>query len=131
MENQFLEELQRARNLVVSLSKEVDVKNEKLFGMERKFDETFSTMMMDRSRLQQVQRAYDQGILYFTNSKFVSNSICFKVTYPHYACLALCILTSECVEYMLSRFLDACVASLMTYLYYLSHIRMGLKLLTC
>uniref|UniRef100_A0A2N9HBG9 Uncharacterized protein n=1 Tax=Fagus sylvatica TaxID=28930 RepID=A0A2N9HBG9_FAGSY len=28
--------------------------------MERKFDETFSTMMMERSRLQQVQRAYDQ-----------------------------------------------------------------------
>lgn len=60
MENRLLEELQRARNLVVSLSKEVDVKNEKLFGMERKFDETFSTMMMERSRLQQVQRAYDQ-----------------------------------------------------------------------
>jgi hypothetical protein len=89
MENRLLEELQRARNLVVSLSKEVDVKNEKLFGMERKFDETFSTMMMERSRLQQVQRAYDQGILYFTNSKFVSNSICFKVTY--------CYLTALCM----------------------------------
>lgn len=72
MDTHILEELQKARRLVVSLAKEVDVKNEKLFGMESKLDETFCMMMEEKAKLQQVQRAYSQGMLHFINSKFVS-----------------------------------------------------------
>ncbi|XP_050249253.1 factor of DNA methylation 1-like [Quercus robur] len=60
MDDYILEELHKARRLVVSLAKEVDVKNEKLFRMESKLDETFHMMMEEKAKLQQVQRAYSQ-----------------------------------------------------------------------
>nr|XP_023904766.1 uncharacterized protein LOC112016433 [Quercus suber] len=60
MEDHILEELQKARKLVMSLAKEVDVKNEKLFRMESKLDETFRMMMEEKAKPQQVQRAYSQ-----------------------------------------------------------------------
>ncbi|KAK7848162.1 protein involved in de novo 2 [Quercus suber] len=61
MDDHILEELQKARKLVVSLAKEVDVKNEKLFRMESKLDETFRMMMEEKAKPQQVQRAYSQA----------------------------------------------------------------------
>ncbi|XP_022764268.1 factor of DNA methylation 2-like [Durio zibethinus] len=57
MDNQdVLEELQRARNLVVSLAKEIDVKNGKLLEMEFKLDEVseaLSKMKAEQTRLHQ------------------------------------------------------------------------------
>ncbi|XWS65980.1 hypothetical protein CRYUN_Cryun05aG0160800 [Craigia yunnanensis] len=57
MDNQdIVQELQRARNLVVSLAKEIDVKNEKLLEMEFKLDEVsedLSQMKAERRRLHQ------------------------------------------------------------------------------
>ena len=131
MDDHILEELQKACRLVMSLAKEVDVKNEKLFRMESKLDETFRMMMEEKAKLQQVQRAYSQGMLHFINSKFVSNSTCFKVIYSYLTTLCICTPKIEWVEYMLSWLLYACVISLMTYSYYRSHIGMGLKLLIC
>ncbi|XP_057483940.1 factor of DNA methylation 2-like isoform X2 [Actinidia eriantha] len=56
MENEILEELQRARRLAMSLAKEVDVKNHRLWEMERKCDETLATlgrMIAEKDRLHQ------------------------------------------------------------------------------
>ncbi|GFS37039.1 XH/XS domain-containing protein [Actinidia rufa] len=56
MENEILEELQRARRLAKSLAKEVDVKNHRLWEMERKCDETLATlgrMIAEKDRLHQ------------------------------------------------------------------------------
>ncbi|XP_057978966.1 factor of DNA methylation 1-like isoform X2 [Malania oleifera] len=44
MESQILEELKSARNLVVSLAKEIDVKNQKLLVMERKNEEISTSL---------------------------------------------------------------------------------------
>ena len=131
MDDHILEELQKACRLVMSLAKEVDVKNEKLFRIESKLDETFRMMMEEKAKLQQVQRAFSQGMLHFINSKFVSNSTCFKFIYSYLTTLCVCTPKIEWVEYMLSWLLHACVISLMTYSFYRSHIGMGLKLLIC
>ncbi|KAK4579186.1 hypothetical protein RGQ29_029028 [Quercus rubra] len=69
MDDHILEELQKAHRIVVSLAKEVDVKNEKLFRMESKLDETFRMMMEEKAKLQQVQRAYSQEM---KKTKFVA-----------------------------------------------------------
>lgn len=56
MENDTLEELQRARTLAMSLAKEVDVKNQRLWELERKYDETSATlgrMIAEKDRLHQ------------------------------------------------------------------------------
>lgn len=56
MENEILEELRRARSLVASLAKEIDVKNERLLKMENKCDETSATLariMEEKDRLHQ------------------------------------------------------------------------------
>jgi hypothetical protein len=56
MENDILEELQRARTLAMSLAKEVDVKNQRLWELERKYDETSATlgrMIAEKDRLHQ------------------------------------------------------------------------------
>lgn len=62
MENDTLEELQRARTLAMSLAKEVDVKNQRLWELERKYDETSATlgrMIAEKDRLHQ---AFADGI---------------------------------------------------------------------
>ncbi|XVE99581.1 hypothetical protein REPUB_Repub03eG0211800 [Reevesia pubescens] len=57
MDNQYIvEELQRARKLVVRLAKEIDVKNKKLLEMEIKLDEVseaLSKMKTEQTRLHQ------------------------------------------------------------------------------
>lgn len=60
-----------------------------------------------------------------------SNSICFKVIYSYLIVLCICTPKIECVEFILSWSLHACVISLITCSYYLSRIGMGLKLLVC
>lgn len=62
MENDILEELQRARTLAMSLAKEADVKNQRLWELERKYDETSATlgrMIAEKDRLHQ---AFADGI---------------------------------------------------------------------
>lgn len=56
MENQFFDELCRVRSLVVSLAKEIDVKNQRLLQMENRYDETsaaLSRMMEEKDKLHQ------------------------------------------------------------------------------
>ncbi|KAI8564047.1 hypothetical protein RHMOL_Rhmol03G0153000 [Rhododendron molle] len=56
MENEILEELRRTRSLAMSLAKEVDVKNQRLWELERKYDETSATlgrMIAEKDRLHQ------------------------------------------------------------------------------
>ncbi|KAE9465280.1 hypothetical protein C3L33_02809, partial [Rhododendron williamsianum] len=56
MENEILEELRRTRTLAMSLAKEVDVKNQRLWELERKYDETSATlgrMIAEKDRLHQ------------------------------------------------------------------------------
>lgn len=62
MENEILEELRRTRTLAMSLAKEVDVKNQRLWELERKYDETSATlgrMIAEKDRLHQ---AFADGI---------------------------------------------------------------------
>ncbi|CAL5365942.1 unnamed protein product [Camellia sinensis] len=56
MENEVIEELRRARSLVMSLAKDVDVKNQRLWEMECKCDETSTTlgrMISEKDKLHQ------------------------------------------------------------------------------
>lgn len=56
MENEIVEELQQARRLAVSLAKEVDVKNQKLWELERKYNEASSAlgrMIAEKDKLHQ------------------------------------------------------------------------------
>ncbi|KAL7228924.1 hypothetical protein ACSBR2_007590 [Camellia fascicularis] len=56
MENEIIEELRRARSLVMSLAKDVDVKNQRLWEMECKCDETSTTlgrMISEKDKLHQ------------------------------------------------------------------------------
>ncbi|KAA8539472.1 hypothetical protein F0562_026164 [Nyssa sinensis] len=56
MDNEVLNEFQKARSLVVSLAKEVDVKNQRLWEMERNCSETSATldrMIAEKDRLHQ------------------------------------------------------------------------------
>ncbi|XP_057989588.1 factor of DNA methylation 1 isoform X2 [Hevea brasiliensis] len=58
MDNHILEELQKAGNLVVSLAREIDFKNQKLLEMEKKCDGTsasLNVMMKENDRLQQAR----------------------------------------------------------------------------
>ncbi|KAF2318808.1 hypothetical protein GH714_010878 [Hevea brasiliensis] len=58
MDNHILEELQKAHNLVVSLAREIDFKNQKLLEMEKKCDGTsasLNVMMKENDRLQQAR----------------------------------------------------------------------------
>ncbi|KAK9282964.1 hypothetical protein L1049_011189 [Liquidambar formosana] len=56
MENHVLEELRKARSLAVSLAKEIDFKNQRLWEMENKYDEAsaaLSRIVEEKDRLQQ------------------------------------------------------------------------------
>ncbi|KAF7147512.1 hypothetical protein RHSIM_Rhsim03G0087600 [Rhododendron simsii] len=56
MENEILEELRRTCSLAMSLAKEVDVKNQRLWELERRYDETSATlgrMIAEKDRLHQ------------------------------------------------------------------------------
>ncbi|KAK3005124.1 hypothetical protein RJ639_017848 [Escallonia herrerae] len=54
----ILEELQKARSLAISLAKEVDVKNQRLWEMECKFDETSQTLERMNAEKNRMQQAY-------------------------------------------------------------------------
>ncbi|KAI8563240.1 hypothetical protein RHMOL_Rhmol03G0097100 [Rhododendron molle] len=71
MENEILEELRRTRTLAMSLAKEVDVKNQRLWELERKYDETSATlgrMIAEKDRLHQAfadgYRSYFPSLTY-------------------------------------------------------------------
>ncbi|CAK9133595.1 unnamed protein product [Ilex paraguariensis] len=56
MENDISEEIRKARRLAISLAKEVDFKNQKLWELERKCDETSATlerMVAEKNKLHQ------------------------------------------------------------------------------
>ena len=65
MDNQdIIEELQRARNLVVDLAKEIDVKNEKLLEMEFKWDEVSEDLSKMKAEQRRLHQEYIEGKLF-------------------------------------------------------------------
>ena len=63
MDNQsILEELYRAKNLVVSLAKQIDVKHEKLLEMEFKLDEASEALDKLKAENRRLYQAYVEGI---------------------------------------------------------------------
>ena len=65
MDNQdIIEELQRARNLVVDLAKEIDVKNEKLLEMEFKLDQVSEALSKMKAEQRRLHQEYIEGKLF-------------------------------------------------------------------
>ena len=68
MENKILEEIQRARRLAVGLVKVVDVKNQRLGEMERKYEKTCATLgrtFVENDKLHQTIQALEEGVAHF------------------------------------------------------------------
>ncbi|KAL3523832.1 hypothetical protein ACH5RR_016666 [Cinchona calisaya] len=60
--NNIVEELRKARRFAVSLAREVDVKNKKLWELESKCDEASATLSRVMAEKHQLQQAYDQAM---------------------------------------------------------------------
>ena len=63
MDNHILDELQKARSLVVSLAGEIDFKNQKLFEMEKKCNEMSVSLNMMKKENARLLAMQAQGII--------------------------------------------------------------------
>lgn len=67
MDNEIVEELQQARRLAVSLAKEVDVKNQKLWELERKYNEASTALGRMIAEKDKLHQAFVEGCsIYFS-----------------------------------------------------------------
>lgn len=66
MEKDTVEELRQARRLVVSLAKEVDFKNQKLWELERKFNEASTALGRMIAEKDKLHESFAEGCVYIS-----------------------------------------------------------------